>query len=199
MAISKEELNTLGKVNVPIHIIACGDTGKHWDGSGPSIGVNDCEKWGHKVDYLILLNSPGQFQASRLETIKASKPHKVYTNMPSQWSAYFDQVNLIAPLRRWGKGEPIRNGVYYHSNTSPFVALSMAYSWQFKQIVLWGVDLVTHHRYGKDGSGHVQEMMKFQSYFHALKSHGVEVFIGAKGTAFDNILPVWEKEKSLPS
>jgi hypothetical protein len=182
-----------------MHIIACGDTGEKWDGQGPSIGVNDAWRWGHPTDYLILLNSPHQFQSSRLETIKASKPKKVYTNLPSQWSPYFDQVNQISPLRRWSSGEPVKKSIYYHSNTSPFVALSLAFTWGFTEAVMWGVDMITHQRYGKQGSGHVQEMLKYQSYINALKNHGMTVFIGSKGTAFDNILQVWEKEKSLQS
>jgi hypothetical protein len=174
------------------HIIASGDTGANWDGTGPSIGVNDSWKWGHSTDFLVLLNSPGQFQSSRLETIRNSKPMKVYTNLPSQWSSYFDMVEQVY-LRRWTSGEAFRKGTIYHSNTSPFVAISLAANFGAENIVLWGVDMVTHHRYGKQGSGHVQEMMKYQSFIAALYRASVRVFIGSKGTAFDNILPVYTK------
>src|SRR5690606_21079836 len=111
-----------------IHIIACGDTGAHWDGSGPSIGVNDCWKWGNPVDFLVLLNTPGQFQPSRLEVIKASKPKKLFTNLPSQWSPYFDTIEQIG-LRRWSSGDPFKRGTLYHASTSPMVAISLAAMW----------------------------------------------------------------------
>lgn len=180
-----------------IHIIASGETAGKWDGIGPSIGVNDAWKWGYPTDYLILLNIPGQFQPSRLEVIKSSKPRKLYTNVPASWKNHFDHIETITPLRRWSAGEPVKQSIIYHSKTSPFVAISLAYSWGFNQVVLWGVDMVTHQRYGHGQSGHVQEMMKYQTYIKALKDKGVRVVIGSRGTAFDNILPVWDKEKSL--
>lgn len=178
-----------------IHIIASGDTGAKWPGTGPSIGVNDAWKWEHPTDYLVLLNLPSQFQQSRLEVIKNSQPKKVFTNTPSPWDKYFENTHMISPLRRWSKGEPVKKSIIYHSNTSPFVAISLAYSWGFNKIVLWGVDMVTHHRYGKGQAAHVQEMLKYQSYLQAIKLHGVDVFLGSKGTAFDHILPVWNRHK----
>jgi hypothetical protein len=175
-----------------IHIIGTGETAKKWDGSGPSIGVNDCAKWGYPVNYLLLLNQPHQFQSSRLETIISTKAGQVYTNVPSSWEKYFQHVNQVY-FRSWSSGSKVSKNTLYHSKTSPFVGISLAYSWGFNKIVLWGVDFVNHHRYGKDQSGHVQEMMRYMSFIKALKDQ-VKVFIGSKGTAFDDHLPVWSKE-----
>lgn len=177
-----------------IHIIASGESGAKWNGEGPSIGVNDSWKWGHATDYLLLLNYPHQFQPSRLETILKSKPNKLFTNIPSSWTKHFSNV-VDVKLQKWSSTiKPSKNHTY-HANTSPFVAISLAYSWGFNHIVLWGVDMVNHHRYGKDQPKFFQEFEKYRTFISALKREGVQVHLGATGTVFDNILPVWNKEK----
>lgn len=177
-----------------IHIVASGETGSKWAGEGPSIGCNDAGKWGHNLDYLVLLNLPSQFQSSRFEVIKETKPRKVLTNTPGAWGKYFDHVHQI-PLLKWSDTTKLKSNVTYHSNTSPFVAISLAHQWGFKKIVLWGVDFITHHRYGKEGTGHVREMLKYMSFIKALNSAGTQVYLGSLGTAFDRHLQVWNKEK----
>lgn len=184
-----------------IHIIACGETGSKWDGEGPSIGVNDCYKWGHSVDYLVLVNAPGQFQGSRLEMIGNTPFRKLYTNMPQTWSSYFETKGVVMKveklfLSRWSKGNKLNKNNVYHGMTSPFVAVSLAHHWGFNKIVMWGVDLVNHHRYGKKAPGHVSEMMRFKSFFHELHKAGTQVYLGSLGTAFDNLLPVFNKERN---
>lgn len=176
-----------------IHVVASGETGSKWDGIGPSIGCNDAAKWGHKLDFLLLLNGPNQFQYSRLETIIKSTPKKVYTNMPSVWEKYFPNCNRVF-LRRWSAGDKLNPNYTYHSGTSPFVAISLAYSWGFNKIVLWGVDLVNHERFGIGKTKHFQELQKFRTFAQALKEKDVKVFIGSRGTAMDSFLPVWDKE-----
>lgn len=177
-----------------IHVISCGESGAKWHGQGPSIGVNDCAKWGYPIDYLVLLNLPSQFQYSRFETIKETKPRKVLTNTPNAWAKYFENVQQI-PLSKWSSTTKLMNSVTYHSNTSPFVAISLAHQWGFKKIVLWGVDFITHPRYGKQGTGHVREMIKYVSFIKALNSSGTNVYLGSLGTALDNHLQVWNSEK----
>jgi hypothetical protein len=176
-----------------IHIIASGETGAKWDGIGPSIGVNDAAKWGYGLDYLLLLNSPGQFQQSRLETILKTKVKKVYTNLEPVWKKHFDNTHKIH-LRKWSVGEKISPNYIYHSHTSPFVGISLAYSWGFNKIVLWGVDLMTHRHFGIGQNKHFPEVNKFRTFALALKEKGVRVFIGSRGTAMDEFLPVWDKE-----
>jgi hypothetical protein len=177
-----------------IHIIGSGETGSKWSGIGPSIGCNDSFKWGHPIDFLLLLNRPSQFQESRREVILSTKPKKVYTNMPYVWEKYFKDVHELSPLRRWSSGSPVKKGIYYHSSTSPFVGLSMAYNFGFNNVVMWGVDLITHQKYGRGQDGHIREMLKFNSFIKAIQAQGMKVYIGSKGTAFDSILPVWDKQ-----
>jgi hypothetical protein len=173
------------------HVIACGQTAQHWNGEGPSIGVNDAAKWGHPLDNLILVNAPNQFQSSRLDVILKTKS-KIWSSMPEFWDMHFSNIHRMT-LRKWTTGEKAKrgSGIIHHSNTSPFVALSMAYDMGASKIVLWGVDLINHPNYGKNTKSHINEMMKFASYINAIKAEGVEVFIGENGTAFDNLLPTF--------
>jgi hypothetical protein len=184
----------MNQIEMTYHIIGCGQTAQHWQGQGPSIGVNDAEKWGFMLDHLVIVNAPNQFQDSRLQTILKSTPGKVWSHMPEFWGN-FKNIEKIRPIE-WVKGEKIRDGVVHCSKTSPFIAMSLAYNMGAKEIVLWGVDLINHPKFGVGQSKHVNEMLKFDSYIKALKEKGVEVFIGAKGTSFDNILNVWNASQS---
>jgi hypothetical protein len=177
------------------NVIACGQTAQHWNGEGLTIGVNDCLKWGYEVDNLVLVNAPNQFQSSRLEMILKSKPGKVWSNMPEFWDRHFKNVERLY-LLKWTRGEKIRQGVIHHSSTSPFVALSLAYNLGAKKVILWGVDLINHPNYGRETKKHFSEMSLWDSYIKALKGKDVEIFIGAKGTSLDNILPVWNASQS---
>jgi hypothetical protein len=177
------------------HIVACGQTAQHWNGEGLSIGVNDAEKWGYFLNNLVIVNAPNQFQDSRLKTIQRSRPGKVWSNMPEFWDRHFKNIERLH-LLRWTKGEKIRQGVIHHSSTSPFVAVSLAYNLGAKQIVLWGVDLINHPNYGKGTRKHISEMLLWDSYIYALKAEGVQIFIGARGTSFDALIPLWNASQS---
>jgi hypothetical protein len=177
-----------------IHIIGTGDTAEKWNGIGPSIGVNDAYKFGHPLSFLILVNTPNQFQHSRLEIIKKTVCKEVYTNSPTLWSKFFGNIHELY-TRKWSGGDKLSRNYIYHSRTSPFVGLSLAHSWGFNNLVMWGVDMMTHHKFGKGTSGHFQEVKQYLSFIHTLKQHGTKVSIGCRGTVFDDHLPVWDKEK----
>jgi hypothetical protein len=57
-----------------VSILGCGESGQYWDGIGDSIGVNDCWKFGHPTDYLMVLDPPGRFTEDRRKIIRESKP-----------------------------------------------------------------------------------------------------------------------------
>jgi len=177
-----------------IHVVASGSSASHWKGQSPSIAVNDAAKWGYPVDYLILVNTPSQFQFSRLEDIKATQCKKVYTNSPFAWKQYFgDKVHQLY-MNRWSPSDGVKKNKIYHSSTSPFVAISLAYSWDFTKIILWGVDFMNHPSYGKGTSKHTAEMLRYQAFFKALEKEGVKVYLGATGSVFENIIPIWNPE-----
>jgi len=169
-----------------INIVASGQSAQYWDGKGTSIGCNDCFKWGHHPTYLLLLDSPMKFR-ERLEVIKNTLPQRVFTNNTKTWGEYFPEVDKI-------NTEVFRNklkGKVHHSQTSPFPAITMAYNWGAKDIVLWGVDFMDHHLISPGKSTFISEMQNYKSLFEVLNNQGVRVWLGSKGSYFDKQLPVW--------
>ena len=169
-----------------VHIIACGESGALWDGKGLSLGVNDCEKFGKKVDYLLLLDSIGKFSPERLNTITSTRPKTCFSHR-AKWADHFSNFKLI-DIQRWN-GPEIKPGVVYHSNTSPFGALSLSLVMGFSEAVLWGVDMISHHRFGKGRPGHEFERLRIEAFAKTLlEQHGFKTYLGAPGALN---LPLW--------
>ena len=179
-----------------IHILACGESAKHYKGQSPCIGVNDCAKWGFEPEYLLLLNLPFQFTKERFEFIKDSKPSKVYTNSPAQWEKVFtDRPVLGFESRSWSHSnrlQKISQNYLYHSKTSPFSAISLAYQFGAEEIVLWGVDFVNHRVYSPGKDMFANEISSYKSFCMSLKEAGVNIYLGSEGSNL-NFLPVWQK------
>lgn len=178
-----------------INIIGCGSSAKHWTGEGQSIGVNDCAKVGIDPTYLLLLNSHNQFPESRLEIIKRTRAHRVYADLPNSWNKV-----LTAPVehfqsRAWAHSnrlQKVSSNYLYHSKTSPFAAISLAFSWGFKEIILWGVDMVDHPTY-KPGTGpFINEYASYKTFCASLNDKGCKVYLGHEGSNL-NFLPIWQK------
>lgn len=173
------------------NIIGCGETGSSWNGYGLSIGVNDCEKTGKKVDALVLINTPDRFFAERIDTIKASKA-KIYTDdiCFNSWKRYFP-APIVLPMRRWAGGfSEKRPDRIYHSDTSPFVAMSLAFVSGAKEIVLWGVDFQNHHLYSPGKIKFNNEVNNYRSFAAALKRKDCKVYVGDKRSFLAQFLPV---------
>jgi hypothetical protein len=173
-----------------INIIGCGETASLWDGTGDSIGVNDCEKTGKPVQKLILINWPERFFGERLPVILATKA-KVYTDdiCDDSWKKYFPDLGVL-PMRFYHNG-PITPGRIYHAKTSPIVAMSLAAALGATQLILWGVDFKTHHRYKPGGTpSFTHEMKRYVDFANELKRNGCRVFLGSKESFLSNHLPV---------
>lgn len=162
-----------------ISLIGCGESGALWDGKGESIGVNDCEKFGKHVDYLLLLNHRAKFSDERLRVIEASRPKICYSHIV-RWHSSFSVFKLIE-TRSW-PGTEILPGVIYHSKTSPFCAISLAHVMGFNEIVLWGVDFVSHHAYRPGKPYFEAEKIRYEKFAEMLEKHGTNVYLGAPGT-----------------
>lgn len=163
-----------------ISIIGCGpETGPLWDGKGVSLGVNDCEKHGKKVDYLLLLNSVGKFSPERLAIIEATRPITCYSHLP-KWGEVFSNFKHIQTTL-WG-GTEIKPGVIYHSKTSPFCALSLALVMGFQEAVLWGVDFGTHKTFSPGKPQFEFEAIRYNLFAKMLlEKHGFRTYLGAPG------------------
>lgn len=77
-------------------------------------------------------------------------------------------------MNMW-KGD-LQKGKLYKSKTSPFIAVTMAYSLGYDKIVLWGVDFI-NHRIVK-GSKLKSEVANFESLQKALVKNEASMYLG---------------------
>lgn len=177
-------------------IVACGDSAKEWYKvpCDLSVGCNDCVKFGHEVDYLVVVNSPLKFHprldnkyTDRLKVITDSKPKKFLCHN-SNWKKYFPKAELLAFKTFIGT---YRKGRVYCSKTSPFVAITLAASLGATEIILWGVDMVSHHTYSPGKRGFSIELDYYKILFEQLEKCGVKVWIGNDNTVLKGFLPVY--------
>jgi len=165
-----------------ISIIASGQSAENWTPEGLSIGCNDAGKWGNLLDAILVCNRPEQFSKERMEIIKNTKVEKFYSNK-SNWSQWFPKWEKVPLVTWYGSYNPKQ---VYSSNTSPFIAISLAAKLGAKKIVLWGVDFVNHKTYSAGNPQTQREVKAYLELIEAMKPHGVSVYLGAKGTAFDD-------------
>lgn len=173
-----------------ISVIGCGQSAKHWDGSGPSIGVNDVFKFGYHPTYLLLLNAPSRFTTERLSNIIKTNPHRVYSDMAAMWRKHFSCEIKDVDSQLWSNPKKISKNYNYHSKTSPFAAISMAYSWGFTEIVLYGVDFIDHKNYNPSKKEFRNEFNNYKSFCEKLREQNVFVYrINEESNL--NFLPIW--------
>ena len=170
------------------NIIACGETAKHWDGSGHSIGVNDSFKWGHHIEHLVVCNRPAMFSHDRAEIIKNSKPDHFYSHK-SDWAQYFPKWNKLNLIPWYGS---FKLGNIYNSDTSPFIAMCLAARLGAKEIILWGCDFQNHSKFKADDPGTKREIEQYLGLIKELDEIGIKIYLDAYGTAFDNYLPIYK-------
>lgn len=184
------------------NVIACGESGQYWDGTGDSIGVNDSWKWGHPTDYLMVIDPPGRFTPDRRKIIQNSKPKHFITDSKSWLRLFHDpeKVDRIKPhpdykelyctngpqlmkyrFSKW-RGRLMNDQISY-SHTSPFPAMSLAYLLGYKEIVLWGVDFVTHKAWNPQKPEQLNtQLSEYKELVRALDEVGVKVYLGHTGS-----------------
>jgi len=167
------------------NIIACGSSARHWNGVGNNIGVNDSAKWGHKLQNLLLANLPGKFEPERLQTIINSRPDNFYSNTEA-WKKYFP--NMIHYKTESWNGILIKKRGLTTMNSSPCIAMHLAWQLGATKLVLWGVDFWDHETI-KDGILKT-ELRQYRAFIHALKDNGVETYLGANGSALEEFVNV---------
>lgn len=185
-----------------ISVIGCGDSAKEWFKTpcDLSIGVNDANKFGHEVNYLVVVNSPLKFFPSvknghvdRLKTITDSKPERFFCHS-SNWKPYFPKYELLSMRTFIGS---YRKDRIYSSKTSPFVAITLAASLGAKDIILFGVDMLNHERFSAQASpknrpDFITELGYYRMLFEQLAQNGIKVWIGSENTVLKDILPLYE-------
>ena len=170
-----------------VSIVAVGESGSEWFKTpcDYSIGVNDCQKWNHPVNELLLINQPKSFTPSRLETIKSTKFDKVLTHSGT-WDKIFPQNERIR-LQSFSKH--LKKGHVYSSKTSPFVALSLAFNLGATDVILHGVDLISHPAI-KDKLLNY-ELRNFDKITCMMADQGCKVWLGKDYGVLTKFLPVW--------
>lgn len=171
-------------------IVACGESAKEWIPHGHSIGVNDAWKWGKPTDSLLVCNRPVEFGQGRLQTIINSKPETFYSHK-SNWAYAFPNWKKINLCQWYGR---LVKGQHYSSNTSPFIAMTLAYNLGAKDIILWGCDMMEHKIWNTGNPENIKEIKRHMELVEALKEQGVNVWLGKEGTAFDNLIPVYDSK-----
>lgn len=171
-----------------ISIVGCGQSAKEWFNTpcDLSIGVNDCVKFGHEVDWLVVVNAPQKFRNGRLETIHSSKPKRFLCHNGA-WKRNFPDAELLQlhPFRR-----TVKKGKITFSKTSPFVAINLAYSAEATDIILWGVDFLNHPNV-KDKMLE-RERIEYSRLFAAIQNKGVRIWVGSPETVLKDELMVWQ-------
>lgn len=168
-----------------INILGCGPSAALWDGSGPSIGVNDCWKF-KPTDGLVCVNNG--FDSERMAIIRNSKPKAFYTTKETNgfWAA-MPNYRLIE-TRKFHRYAVL--GQNYHSISSPLIAISVAVNQGHKEIVLWGIDFDRHPIVNE----HIldREVDSYLRYFEAIGFLDVKVYLGSAVGVFAKYLPVWQ-------
>lgn len=168
------------------HVIGCGQTATNWEGSGYSIGVNDSWKFGIITDRLIVVNSLTKWPDRRKTVLNSTPKDGLYSQIAS--FNHHPNYKHIGPMQRW-KGANFKPNVLYHSSSSPFIGVSMAHNMGFKEIVLWGVDLIDHPTIKNNALRN--ELRLFETFSKALLKEGTKVYLGTSFGALKDILPIW--------
>lgn len=201
-----------------VSILGCGESGAKWGGTGDSIGVNDCWKFGRPTDYLMVIDPPGRFTADRRKTISDSKPKHFVTDSKA-WlqqfhsnkreaetikpnSAYKEIYCTNGPKLIKYRFSPWRGRImpdqiqYWH--TSPFPAISLAYLLGYKEIILWGVDFNTHKSWNPTKKNELAfELQGYKELVRSLDEVGVNVYLGNGGSMLGEFLMVRNDRLSL--
>lgn len=170
-----------------ISVVACGPTGSLWDGSGPSIGVNDAEKFGRPVGALIVVNS--DFELPRLQIIKKTLAPAGFYSQLNYWSSQ-PNFRYLPPMKRFNGRENLCDDFkyVYSSRTSPFVAISLAALWGHKEIVLYGVDFENHPVVNGDRLS--REVDAYKRLCTRLEKRGIIVSLSTYYGALAKFLPI---------
>lgn len=169
-------------------VIASGSSAKDWTPRGVTIGVNDCRKWGKEVNILILVNRPQKFSPERLAIISQHKG-EVLTNSVKAWKEIFPHAKKLERMVSFSSR--VNAKTHYTSATSPIIAISHGIALGAKTIIIYGIDLISHHAYNVNTKAGQREADVYRKFFKACNKIGVNIYLGAKGSVFDKDLLLW--------
>ena len=164
-----------------IEVLGLGESLSEYQPNGNiTIGVNDIHSR-IKTNYVVCVDTFEPFTKERLNTILNTKCCGFYTHLPC-WKSVENYTEI--KLHRLAE---IDSELFRYSNNSPFVACVLAYKLGATRIVLWGVDMNTHHALSKPNSFEraVKDYVKLKS---DLLDRGCELVIGSEISALHKIL-----------
>jgi hypothetical protein len=170
------------------NILACGQSCAKFHGHGLTIAVNDAFKYGHHPNILGIWNHRSKFTQDRIETIVKTKPGKFYSDSDS-WEKYFPDMVKVK-LRSWDGHLYRTPDRLAHTDTSPFIAMSLAYNLGATKIVLWGADFQTHKIWTKQNPHMPSELRQYRQFVDALRREGVKVYLGTPGSLLEEFLTI---------
>lgn len=170
-------------------VIGCGNTAKYWIPRGHSIGCNDMLKFGKPVDSLLVCNRPAEFTPERFQTIINSNPKNFYSHK-GDWKTWYPGWKKISKVGWYGT---LHREQVYTSSTSPFIALSLAFHLGATEIIMWGCDFKDHKIYLEGKPETEREVQTYLQLIRMMGEQGCKVWLGAEGTAFDNLIPIYER------
>lgn len=150
-----------------------------------SVGVNDIHSR-VKTDFVVCVDVPSAFNAERLATINKTECKGFYTQL-DEWSQ-IPNYNKIEFNRGRGLLDGLDNERFCYSNSSPYVAVILAYKLGAKKIVIYGADYKTHKHFKNDSLRRV--LNDFGSLRKALNARGVELLVCDSFSELSKVLPV---------
>jgi hypothetical protein len=178
-----------------IFVLGLGETLKFFrDFDSPKIGVNDI--WAKvKTEMVVCVDPPRRFTASRLAVIKTCTPKMFYSNI-DDWKEFKDCFYWKTATHGIIKDQPFNENHIYHSVNSPFIACNLAYHLGAQQIVMYGVDFLSHSKL--KGTLIMEKILKDFSWLNEnYKKRGVTLYVGHAGSRLAEILPLWSDKTSL--
>lgn len=177
-------------MNETIFVLGLGETLKFFkDFDKPKIGVNDI--WAKvKTEMVVCIDRPEKFTASRLQIIKSCSPQIFYSYLDTWRQFKNESYYWKAPIKGIEKNEVFKEGVIYHSLHSPFVACNIAYLLGAKNIVMYGVDFLSHSKL-KGASAISKIVSDFAWLNENFKKRGVSLCIGHPASRLNGTLELW--------
>lgn len=169
-------------------IVGLGSSAQDFISRGHVIGCNDAAKWDKPLNSLLVCNRPQQFSKERYEVIKNTKCENFYSHK-SAWKVEFPNWKKINIIPWYGVYNP---GQIYCSNSSPIIAITLAAKLGAKDIIMWGVDMVSHHIFFEGNPQTGKEVMIYLKLWEEFRVAGINLWLGNEGTAFDNYFPIWK-------
>lgn len=150
-----------------------------------TVGVNDIWKK-VKTDYVVCVDVPSVFNAERLGAIRATNCKGFYSQC-LEWSSLpnFKKIEFAGSR---GSFFDFDTDKFCYSNSSAFVAVVLAYKLGATEIIMHGVDFISHKHF--KGHSYDKAILDFRNLQKELEKRFVLLSVGNKFSALSNFLPV---------